>query len=59
MLGEGLGRLLRPAGRAILAGILVEQRGLVTGPAARAGFTLEAEAVEGDWLALVYRAAQT
>jgi len=55
MLREGLAGLVHPGGRAILAGILSEQRDLVLLAGVAAGMSLEAETSEGDWLAMLYQ----
>jgi ribosomal protein L11 methyltransferase len=55
MLQGGLPQVVRPEGRIILAGILVDQRDTVAHAATSAGLSIDGETVEGDWVALIFR----
>ncbi len=55
LLGQGMAALVRPGGRLILSGILLDQRHQVDQAAARAGLAVEQAAFEKDWWALAYR----
>lgn len=55
LLGQGMAGLVRPGGRVILSGILLDQRDQVDRAAADAGLSPEPASFEQDWCALVYR----
>ncbi|HHQ47415.1 MAG TPA: hypothetical protein ENK19_00850, partial [Acidobacteria bacterium] len=52
-LAPGLRRLLVPAGRAVLSGLLQSQEEAVTAELRRVGLRVEARRALGEWLALV------
>jgi ribosomal protein L11 methyltransferase len=54
LLDEGLARLLNPAGRLVLAGILDEQAEQVAAAARRSGLRLDVILKSGDWVALAF-----
>lgn len=57
LLGEGLGRLVKPGGTLVLSGILNEQEADLRAALAAAGLAIVEERRSGDWLGLAARPA--
>jgi ribosomal protein L11 methyltransferase len=53
----GMTAALAPDGAAMLSGILVEERDLMLRAIARAGLSVQAEDIEGDWLSILVNRA--